>query len=153
MKIWVAIAVCLFYICSYVAMWIRIARLAKISPTISNCKPRLAPPIEVAKVVTQMPSPNTVGPHYMKSLRALIKGPLGINERKDVVRYKALQVMGLVDGVGIRCVSLTKAGRTLVTTGILTPVVPTPNYTPESIEISLGGVPIVGEITWESVPF
>ncbi len=58
-------------------------------------------------------TPTTIGPKYMKSLKALIKGPLGIDERKDVVRYRALQQMGLVDGVGVRCVSLTKAGRNL----------------------------------------
>lgn len=66
-----------------------------------------------------MPATNSLGPKYMKSLRDLLKGPMGIAERKDIVRYRALQVMGLVDGVGVRCVSLTKAGKILLTSGIL----------------------------------
>ncbi len=94
-----------------------------ISPPIAIRKTRLAPPPEVAKV-TQMPaeSPKSLGPHYTKSLKLLLSGPLGIAEKKDVVRYRALQAMGLVDGVGVRCVSLTKAGRNLLRTGELTPL-------------------------------
>lgn len=76
-----------------------------------------------------MPTNNAIGPKYLKSLRDLLRGPMGINERKDVVRYRALQRMGLVDGVGVRCVSLTKAGRTLLASGILIPVPPTPIVT------------------------
>ncbi len=72
-----------------------------------------------------------IGPRYLKSLRDLLKGPMGINDRKDVVRYRALQKMGLVDGVALRCVHLTKAGHTLLATGVLVappPPAETPNY-------------------------
>ncbi len=72
-----------------------------------------------------------IGPRYRKSLRDLLKGPLGIGERKDVVRYRALQKLGLVDGVGIRCVSLTKNGKDLLTTGeYKEPPVDEPEFTP-----------------------
>jgi len=73
-----------------------------------------------------MPAKNTIGPQYLKSLRILLKGPLGIHERKDIVRYRALQVMGLVDGVGVRCVMLTKAGKILLKSGILAETKPEP---------------------------
>jgi len=89
----------------------------EVSPPLAKRISRLASQSQFAKVENQMPVPTPLGPHYTKSLRLLLKGPLGIHERKDVVRYKALQGMGLVDGVGVRCVSLTKAGREVLRTG------------------------------------
>lgn len=97
-----------------------------------------------------MPAKNSVGPQYMKSLRVLLKGPLGIHERKDIVRYRALQVMGLVDGVGVRCVMLTKAGKILLTSGILSetatePKIPTPTPA-EDFDAAV-------ERVWTEMPF
>ncbi len=90
--------------------------------------------------------PKTLGPHYTKSLRLLLKGPLGIAEKKDVVRYRALQAMGLVDGVGVRCVSLTKAGRNALSTGEVTPIPANP--VDSEFEIYLNG----NRITHAAIP-
>lgn len=58
-----------------------------------------------------------IGKMYKKSLKDLLKGPMAIHDKRDVVRYRNLEKLGLVAGVGIRCVSLTKAGKLALVTG------------------------------------
>ena len=50
-----------------------------------------------------------------------MKGPLGIHDKKDIIRYRNLQRMGLVNGVGVRCVSLTKEGIAALAVGAYGP--------------------------------
>ncbi len=58
-----------------------------------------------------------IGKMYKKSLRDLLKGPMALCDKKDITRYRNLEKMGLVKGVGLRCVSITKAGLLVLKTG------------------------------------
>ncbi len=58
-----------------------------------------------------------LGPRYLKSLALLEKGPLNIDGRADIVRYKNLEKMGLCQGTGVRVVGLTAEGKRTLKTG------------------------------------
>jgi hypothetical protein len=58
-----------------------------------------------------------IGKMYKKSLRDLLKGPMAVFSKRDITRYRNLEKLGLVSGVGIRVVSITKAGRAALNSG------------------------------------
>ncbi len=76
-----------------------------------------------------------LGPRYLKSLKALAKGPLNIDGKNDIVRYKNLEGMGLCKGVGVRVVGLTKAGRAAIATGDYPDPEDTVESSPEPLRI------------------
>lgn len=58
-----------------------------------------------------------LGPKYKKSLEYISECAKGIDDKNEIVRYRALEKLGLCKGVGLRVVSLTNAGRKALENG------------------------------------